>query len=313
MSEERQITVYDEFNARHAVAYAGFQKWYSLQNPPPEPVKAVRDIVSFILIIALAVVMGAAILVSGSRTIDEFGGSVGGVTAFVMIEGGIMATAFFIARRTASKERLKSTVHWAIAGLVLTFIVGLGANVDDVLRKKGIVLPPEVNTFINLLVAVSAPTLAFITSDILAIELMATDIRQREADAEYKRLHTAWADGMNRSWAARQKQWGVKVEVMSEQTQTLDRQTQTGQLASGAFVLSASEQTDSGQPVRAGFGHTRTPDGQTQVIAYLTEHPEDAKLPSRELAKRIGVGHDTANKGRNVWRNQQVDSEVASS
>lgn len=53
---------------------------------------------------------------------------------------------------------------------------------------------------------------------------------------------------------------------------------------------------------------TRTSDGQARVIEYLNEHPDEADLPSRRLAELIGVGHDTANKGRNAWREQQNDS-----
>jgi hypothetical protein len=62
----------------------------------------------------------------------------------------------------------------------------------------------------------------------------------------------------------------------------------------------------------APSGYNRTADGQRRVIEYLNQHPEDAALPSRQLAVRIAertgvsVGHDTANKGRNAWRNRQL-------
>jgi hypothetical protein len=62
----------------------------------------------------------------------------------------------------------------------------------------------------------------------------------------------------------------------------------------------------------APSGYNRTADGQRRVIEYLNQHPEDAAMPSRQLAARIEertgirVGHDTANKGRNAWRNQRL-------
>src|SRR4051812_38722949 len=109
MNEE--ITqIYDEAVVRHEVAYAGFTRIYEMKNPRPTKSTIKRDTVSMIIVFALAVVMGAAVVVSSSRTIDEFGGGGIGATAFVMIEGGIMVYALFRARRTASKERLQKTV-----------------------------------------------------------------------------------------------------------------------------------------------------------------------------------------------------------
>ncbi len=48
-------------------------------------------------------------------------------------------------------------------------------------------------------------------------------------------------------------------------------------------------------------------DQQRRVIDFLTEYPDAAQMPSRQLAARIEevtgvrIGHDTANKGRNAW------------
>lgn len=54
-------------------------------------------------------------------------------------------------------------------------------------------------------------------------------------------------------------------------------------------------------PVGAGFGYTRTPDGQKKVIEWLNVNTDKADLPARQLAEMIGVGKDTANSGRNAW------------
>lgn len=63
---------------------------------------------------------------------------------------------------------------------------------------------------------------------------------------------------------------------------------------------------------------TRAADGQRRVIEFLNANPDDAKLPSRQLAARIeevtgvSIGHDTANKGRNAWvqlRSVQVETQ----
>lgn len=208
-----QIGQFDELAVRHNAALAAFKTMHEARHPLPVKEQIARDVVSLIIVLALAVVMVAAVIVSSSRTIEEFGGGTIGLTAFVMIEGGIMAYAFFRARRNASEDRLAKTVRWATVGLILTFIVGLGANTDASLRHQGIILPQWINIVIHLLVAVSAPTLAFISSDVLAIELMATDIKRRKAEDNHRIALDEWWVGFNRTWAAQQKNWGVRVDL----------------------------------------------------------------------------------------------------
>lgn len=92
------ITQYDDFAVRHLAAFNAYSVIFEAQNPRPQLAKVSRDTVSLIIVAALAVVMIAAVIVSGSRTVDEFApeGLPGiGIVAFVMVEGGIMAYAFF--------------------------------------------------------------------------------------------------------------------------------------------------------------------------------------------------------------------------
>lgn len=283
MSEENQaLQQYDDFAIRHNAAMAAFKTMHEARHPLPVKEEVSRDVVSLIIIVALAIVMVAAVVVSSSRTIDEFGGGAIGVTAFIMVEGGIMAYAFFRARRNASKTRLQNTIKWATAGLVLTFIVGLGANTDASLKHQGIELPSWVNTMIHLLVAVSAPTLAFISSDVLAIELMATDIRRREAEMNHKTALDDWWDGFNRSWNAQQKNWGVKVEV-----------EQPKQFTAGNTVKSSNL-----------LENTRfTPSRKLQqALDWLEANPDQLNEESRKLAVKIGVSHTTVNKAQRMIR-----------
>lgn len=274
--------VYEDYNARHNAAYSTFKQTYELENPRPTADQISRDIVSLVIVIALLIVSVAAIIVSGSRTIDEFGGEGIGTVAFVMIEGGIMAYSFFIARRNANKQRLQKTVKWAASGLVLTFIIGVGANIDASLKHKGIVLPTEVSIVINLLVAISAPALAFISSDVLAIELMATEIRRREALEINERRLAKWKKGLDTAWAERQKQWLVKIKI--EKPDSVPKQL-------SAVSIPDGQRTDSGHGY--GVGYTKRTDARTKILAYLDANPEASTLTARELAAAIGVGKST--------------------
>lgn len=297
--DNQQYAIYDEFAAKHNAAFAAFKSMYEAKNPPPPKPTAARDMVSTIIILALSVVMVSSIVVSSSRTVVEFGGNLIGAMAFVMLEGGLVAYAFFRARRNASQSKIEDARRLATFGLVLAFASAIGANVDNVLKTHGLSIPQTVNTIINLLVALSAPTMAFISSDVLAIELMSGDRIKRQTEAVYQEAYSAWMESLNRAWSSQQRNWGVKVEVVSEPVRL--PQTDTPAL-SASSVRTDSGQTDNGQTAQTGYGYNRTADGQTKVVEYLTLHPEHAELSSRKLAELVGVGHDTANKGRNAWR-----------
>lgn len=285
MSEERrEITqVYDDYATRHEAAYTVFCQTYELENTRPNEETISRDVVSLIIVLALTIVSIASIIVSGSRTIKEFGGEGIGAVAFVMIEGGIMAYGFFIARRKASKKRLQNTVRWAMAGLVLTVIVGLGANADAVLRGHGFTIPQEIQIGINLLVALSAPALAFISSDVLAIELMATEIKRREAAIEFDKRTRKWQKDLNAAWSKQQRSWGAKIEISKPDDGRTDKRPQLS-----ALSAADGQRTDSGQASAAGY--SKRTDARTLVYEYLEQYPSDIILTVRELAIKTGAG-----------------------
>lgn len=281
-----QIEQFDELAIRHNAAMMAFKTMHEARHPFPTKEKIARDMVSLIIVFALAIVMIAAVIVSSSRTIDEFGGGAIGATAFVMIEGGIMAYAFFRARRNASKTRLQNTVRWATAGLILTFIVGLGANTDASLRHQGIILPQWINTVIHLLVAVSAPTLAFISSDVLAIELMATDIKRRENDERFKAQADEWWAAFNRSWASQQKNWGVRVDI--------EQQRQIPSDISSNLIKNND------------ISRFKPSPKLQKALDYLRMNEGDLFTPPRELESKItGISYGTIHKAQQLIRSEK--------
>lgn len=280
---------YDELAVRHLAAFNAFTTIYEAKTPRPEPTQVSRDRVSQIIIFAISLVMIAAVIVSGSRTVAEFGGDEGGwkaligLTAFVMIEGGIMAYAFFRARRTASKTRLDNTLRWATAGLLFTVVVGLGASIDTTMRNRGFPLPDWVKGALDLLVAVSAPALGFISSDVLAIELMALDIKRRDAQKTDDANMKKWQRGLNAEWKAQQKNWGVRIRVETPQPPALPDSS-----AVNAGNLRKFTSIDRPSPKLK------------LALEWLREHPEHLETESRKLGELIGVSHATANKAQHI-------------
>lgn len=279
-SENQVIQLYDEFATRHNAAFAAFQAIYEAKNPKPVLTEVKNDVVGVILGIVLSIVMAASVIVSSSRTIDEFGGGAIGAIAFVMIEGGIMAYAFWRARRTINIKKVENALKLATVGLVLTFVVGLSANIDATLRHKDIHLPDWVNTGINLLVAISAPALAFISSEVLAIELMANDVRRRQNLKEHQELMRVWVDNMNTNWVREKANWGVKIKV--------DNMTVSNNHSNGIPLESTGM-----LPSKSTLGHTKKPDAAKRVKDYLDANPEAVNGNPLEIAAFLEVGKST--------------------
>lgn len=282
-----QITqVYDEHVIRHNAAYAGFSSIYESKNPRPIKPTIRRDFVSLMIVIALTVVMGASIIVSGSRTIQEFGGQGIGTVAFVMIECGVVVYALFRARRNANSKRLQNTVKWATAGLILTFLIAVAANIDATLKAHNIIIESNLLSVINLAVAISAPALAFISSDVLAIELMATDIQRREALRVYDEQCREWQEGLNRSWNGQQKQWGVKIEIQKN---------------SNGIPMDSNGSL----PSKSTVGHKKNPDATEKVKAYFAENPSELVDGNPlEIAAFLGVGKSSVYNVRKELQNK---------
>ncbi|MCK6579933.1 MAG: hypothetical protein L6Q98_17725 [Anaerolineae bacterium] len=288
MSSSHPPTLYDDMQARIVAAYSAFEGVYRVQHPEPQRPPAARLSASDLLVIAsIGVMVIAAMIVSGSRTIAEFG-QVGGA-AFLMLEVGALILAIWRAIN-ASEDQRRFSRRLVKAGLLICVGVMLAANIDATARAHAVAIPAWAQTIILLAVAVSAPVLTFIAGDLLGIQAVAIGRRQAALDADYQAAAAAWRDAMLRSWDAQKSRWGGVVQVSAEPSAAL------------------SDQTDIRQTLPAPSGFARTPDGQRRVADYLDANPSDADLSARALAARIAertgvtVGHDTANKGRNAWR-----------
>lgn len=272
---ESDIQVYSDYAEKHEAAYTSFARVHESKNPRPTKATVKRDTVSLLIILALTVVMVASVIVSSSRTVEEFGGPGFGTVAFVMIDAGVMVYAFFRARRNADENRLQKTVRWATGGMVFTLVIAIAANIDAVLKVHHIVLPDFVLVIVNLLVGISAPVLAYISSDILAVELMANDINRRKNDALYERACQEWLEGLNQSWNRSRKDWGVMIE-----------KPVSNSLSNGIPLESSGM-----LPSRSTVGHKKAPDASKRIEQYFQENPLELDNGNAiQIADLLGVG-----------------------
>lgn len=309
---------YDEFVARYEAAYAAFKKVYVLRHPPPSPPRARR--VSWITV-ALAFLLAASVLVSGSRTVDEFGGFPVGVAAFVMLECALVAYAFFRKRRSSDALRLEHTRRLASVGLAVAFTVALAANVDDVLRDGGVWTGEGVKLMIALLVAASAPVLALISGDMLAAETLVAEAKRRQEQQAYEALLEAWNAGLNVAWNAQRARWGVRVESLADDDalaslplSTSGQLTASGRRSTSGQSSASGRRSASGQSSMSGHAPAsgqltasgqRSASGQDALLAYLDAHPDAAQRSVRALAAEVGVSKSTVAAALRVWRARQ--------
>lgn len=295
--KNNQLTAYagyDEFAQQYEAAYRAFAATYELRTPRPE--KPRRRLDNFGVLLALAVMLLAQVIVSGSRTIKEFG-EVGGA-AFIMLEVGMVTFAFIRTSRDYDESRHETVLRWVGAGLLISFMVLLSGNIDATLKSKSIHLPDWVNVAIQLAIAVSAPVLAFITGDVLGMYGAMQSYKQRKALEKFEAAYKDWSGGLTRAWNSQKAQWGVKIEVMREPVRIRP------ELPEYSSAVRPSDTDTDGRGHATGYGYSKRTDARTQVWTYLDEHPEAADMPVRELAEVIGVGKSTAAEVLRNWRKQ---------
>jgi hypothetical protein len=171
-------------------------------------------------------------------------------------------------------------------GMWLAFAVAVGANLHATLKAQGLDWQP-LNVGIFVLVAISAPVLAFISGDVAGM-LSAVDAhRQRRADTEYDRIMAEWQEDLNSSWAREKSKWGVRIEVSAVRPQVTDTDGQTP-------LLSATDADTDGRGHGYGQGYSKRTDARDRVRQHLEQFPDDLTLPVRELAEKVGVGKTIA-------------------
>jgi hypothetical protein len=280
MTNHNTLELYDEIAAKHNAAYAAFREIHTAKNP--QPVKARTERSDWLVSLALAVLVAASVVVSGSRTIVEFGGGIVGLMGFVMLELGIVSYAFIRTKSHMTEARLQSVQRWTNFGLLLAFVVAVAANVHATLGQAGVPLPEGINALILLLLGISAPTLAVISGDILAVEFLKAANRKARIERDYAEAYAQWTDGLNRAWASQQARWGVRVEIKSEPLS----------IHSSSLNERVNERVNE-RLITATSGYTKRMDARAVIEDFFIRHPErmDAKLDELvvEITQQSGV------------------------
>ena len=212
------------------------------------------------------------------------------LAAFVMVEIGIITFAYSATESAIHKDELHRVRAFTNAGKWFIAFIMLIANIYYVLQSNN-VIPADiggmwhgVRIVIYLAIGASAPVVAFITGDILAIDVLKHRSRQKTAQELYEQQMVEWREGLNEAWSKAKGKWGANVDIqVSTPKQTIQTPPQLSSVVS-------SEQTDSRQ---SGYGFKRASSAVDMATEWLIANPDKLDLSVRELADMIGVGKDS--------------------
>lgn len=300
MSDDQSIvpmtSEMEAMTSHYVEAFEAHRRMYALRFPPP--IKQAAQRTDRITAIALVVMVIASIIVSGSRTIIEFGGGNlwVGIPAFLMLECGMIAYAYIRTKKHYDKTRHESIKRWITGGMWLAFAVTLGANLHATLKAAEVFIPEWVNTAIYILLAVSAPTLALIAGDVLGMESVRNAHGDKEAEQVYRAEYVQWQEGLNASWNEQKRHMGVSIRVskpVSGNSTGIPVENESRQLSNGnsnSFPLEASEST---------LGHRKAPNARSLAEEWFNGYTGDVfSIDAESVYRELGIGKSTFYK---VW------------
>lgn len=276
--------------------FRAYAQWYAEHTPPPQRKLAQMRAGDRLLQLGVLIILLGAVVVSGSHTIPVFTQHAGwealvvGVAAFGMIETALVVFGFYRVRQADLSHEQKRTRALASAGLAGVMVIAIAANVQYVLEPVGALLGSVwdgVRIVTLLAVGLSAPFVAYISGELLAIISTQREREQAALDAEYEAASQAWRDA---ALASYRRQMGRQVSVQPLSVLTTDADK------------SAGRQT---RQIESSYGHTRKSSGVDAVVSYLDTNPSDVSLSVRDLGRLVGVSHDTAAKGKKAWIERQ--------
>ena len=228
--QQNTTTIYDETAAQIEAAFLGFERVYSVQHPRPQ-YNAQNIGVFGAKHIGLLLALIGATIVSASHSIPVFL-SIPSITdvkldtslvialaTFVMVEIGIITLAYSATESAINRDEVKRVrIFTAIGKWYISFIM-LIANVYYVLQSNNVIslesagMWNNIRIFIFLAIASTAPVVAFITGDILAIDVLKHRSRQKAAQDEYNAAMNEWRKGLNEAWGKAKSKWGANVDI----------------------------------------------------------------------------------------------------
>ena len=309
MTQETQYQdMYSDVAERFEEAYSAFRRTYETMNPPPEKPEIVEGHSFGWKQVGMLCGLLGSLVVSGSHSIPVFVGMDNvtpltifiGISAFLMVELGIIVFAYSTTEQQhKTGESIRNRVKkYTRNGLYFIVTVAVLANVVNVLEHN-VAIPDDViiqtawssvRIVIFLAVGISAPVMAFLTGEILAVDVLEHRSHYSKILAAYEVKLAEWQDGLNRSWASQKKKWGATIDIDNR----VQRLSSVGDATDRDNLSVYNGQTDR----QTLDTYNRVGDATDRAIQYLESNPDDMGMTLRELANIIGVGKDSVSKAK---------------
>ena len=233
MSNDTQYQeVYGDVAERFEEAYSAFRRTYEMMQPTPTMPENAERVLGWKQAGMFLGLLGS-VVVSASHTIPIFVGETNvtpltifiGIAVFVMVEVGIIVFAYSSTEQQyKTREDIRTRVkNFTRNGLYFIVGVAIAANVVYVIEHN-VTIPTDAiiqNTWsairivIFLAVGLSAPVIAFLTGEILAVDVLEHQSRFNKLLEKYQADVAEWQDGLNRSWSSQKKKWGANIDIDS--------------------------------------------------------------------------------------------------
>lgn len=295
------------------LSYEEFREQYEKQHPasvPVAPAEIRSEYPRWLRGVVLLMFICAALL-SGVHTVPTVYAGIEADGVVAPLVRAVVSLSSFVAVElaifVAAYARLKANGWLVFFMLVVTFGIALVSNIQSVLKALGANGALGL-TVVGVALGIGAPLIALMSGEMFVHMHSASTKADTDAAGRYREERKMFDTVVLSAYRKYEKE--ASAHILSARTDS----GQTPQLS--ASVL--SEQTEDRQTRPAASGYNRTADGQQRVIDHLNEYPDDAQLPSRDIASRIHeisgkpIGHDTANKGRNAWVAARAQVEVHS-
>lgn len=257
-----------------------FEKQY------PAPARRIIQVDNRVQIGTLLLVVVAAIIVSASHTVPVFmkgTGAVTGIAAFVMLEFGLVSLTYQRTREKTIRDGAnESSFKWITYAIGLTLFILLVGNVYYTASHYGFT-HPIADVFVVICVGVSAPALAFVSGEALALESVKAVLLQRELDAEYAAAMLNYNDAFVQWWNARKSKWVAPVKVEREPD---------NEAVNSLNLIKTNQLTARSKPSPR----------LEKAKQWLIQHPEHWQTAPRELEKEVGVSYGTIFKAQQILR-----------
>jgi hypothetical protein len=294
---ETTQTIHEQVADQFTSAYEGFKRTYQTMNPPPEFIVADEFKLGWKQY-GMMVGIVASVIVSGSHTIPIIVGVNNvnaitvliGLSAFVMIEVMLIILAYSSTEQQfKAHDDIRSRVkNFTRAGFYFVLFVAVAANIIYVIEHN-MVIPQErllliawqgIRLIVYLAIGISAPVIAFITGEIIAVDVLEHRSRQNKLDKEWQTLMQEWQEALNRSWTSQRKKWGVDIQI-DNRVKRLSSDNQNEYEELPETVSNSSKQLDYGQSLT-----------QKAAVQYIGDNQNEYE----ELRKTVLDSNPTANK-----------------